>query len=49
MIINWGSNYSVVKGYYNARIFSKLAFFETKVIKLRSQRMTTPKVHEISY
>ena len=40
-------NYSVVNGHYHARIPNKLAPFEAKVIKLRSQGMTYPKIHEI--
>ena len=39
--------YSVVNGHYNVRIPNKLAPFEEKVIMLRSQGMTYPKIHEI--
>ena len=40
-------DYSVVNGHYNVRIPNKLAPFEEKVIMLRSQGMTYPKIHEI--
>lgn len=40
-------NYSVENRHYNARIPNKLAPFEAEVIKLRSQGMTYPKIHEI--
>lgn len=39
--------YSVVNGHYNVRIPNKLAPFEEKVIKLRSQGMTYPQIHKL--
>ena len=36
-----------MNGHYNVRIPNKLAPFEEKVIMLRSQGMTYPKIHEI--
>lgn len=36
-----------MSGHYNVRIPNKLAPFEEKVIMLRSQGMTCPKIHGI--
>lgn len=40
-------DFSVTNGHYNVRIPGKLAPYENEVIKLRSQGLTYPQIHDI--
>ena len=42
-------DFSVTNGHYNVRIPRKLAPYENEVIKLRSQGLTYPQIHDIIY